>query len=53
MAYGDFKDLLEEQFLTKHYVIKHLILLKIQYDGYQCGLASLIYEFFDNKVFWC
>ena len=29
-ACGDFKDLLEEQFLIKYCVIKHLILLKIQ-----------------------
>ena len=30
MAYGNFKDLLEEQLLIKYYVIKHLILLKSQ-----------------------
>ena len=30
MAYGNFKDLLEEQLLIKYYVIKHLILLKFQ-----------------------
>ena len=30
MAYKDFKYLLEEQFLIKYSVIKHLILLKMQ-----------------------
>ena len=31
-------------------MIKHLILLKTQKnDGYQCGLASMIYKFFDKK----
>ena len=30
MAYGNFKDLLEEQLLIKYHVIKHLILLKFQ-----------------------
>ena len=30
MVYGDFKDSLEEQPLIKYYMIKHLILLKIQ-----------------------
>ena len=28
-------------------MIKHLILQKIpKYDGYQCGLASMVYKFF-------
>ena len=30
MAYGNFKDLPEEQLLTKYCLIKHLVLLKIQ-----------------------
>ena len=51
MAYGDFKDLIEEHLLIKYYVIKHLILLKIQkYDGYQHGLALIVYKFFDKKI---
>ena len=29
-TYGDFKDSIEEHLLIKYYVIKHLILLKIQ-----------------------
>ena len=32
-------------------MIKHLILLKIQnMIGYQCGLASMVYKFFDKKT---
>ena len=33
-------------------MIKHLILLKIRnkYDGYQHGLASMVYKFFDEKA---
>ena len=51
MAYGDFKDLIEEHLLIKYYVIKHLILLKIQkYDGYQHDLALIVYKFFDKKI---
>ena len=30
-------------------MIKHLILLKIQ-NGYQCGLSSMVYNFFDEKL---
>ena len=30
MAYGDFKDYLDNQLLIKYYVIRHLILLKVQ-----------------------
>ena len=38
----------EEQLLITYYVIKHLPLLKI-YDGYQRGLVSKVYKFFDKK----
>ena len=34
--------------------IKHLILLKKpKYDGYQRGLASMVYKFFDKKTKGC
>ena len=30
-------------------MMKHLILQKnAKYDGYQCGLASMVYKFFDK-----
>ena len=32
-------------------MIKHLILIKNpRYDGYQRGLASMVYKFFDKKT---
>ena len=38
---------LEEQLLIKYYTIKALNITKNQkYDGYQRGLASMIYNFF-------
>ena len=40
---------LEEKLLINHYLIKHLILLKI-HDGYQRGLASIVYKYFDKKT---
>ena len=41
------KDLTREELLINYYVIKHSILLKIlKNDGYQRGLASMIYIFF-------
>ena len=40
------KDLTREELLINYYVIKHSILLKIlKNDGYQRGLASMIYIF--------
>ena len=49
MAYGDFKDLTRR--LIKYYVIRNLILLKIKKnDGYQQGLASMVYKYFDKKT---
>ena len=40
LTYGNFKD-----FSIKYYVIKNLILLNIKkHDGYQRGLASMVYE---------
>ena len=57
MAYGDFLGICqEEQLLIKYYVIKHLILLKIQntmdinMDLLQWfGLASVVYKLFDKS----
>ena len=41
---------LQEQFLIKYYVIKHLILPKTPtYDGQQRGLASMVSMLFDKK----
>ena len=37
------------QLRIKFYEIKHLILLNPEYDGYQRGLASMVYKFFDKK----
>ena len=49
MAYGDFKDLTRR--LIKYNVIRNLILLKIKKnDGYQQGLASMVYKYFDKET---
>ena len=41
---------LEEQRLIKYYVINHFDIAKnLKYDGYQHGLASMVYKFFDKK----
>ena len=42
MAYGDFKDLTRRTASDK-------ILHGKKYDGYQRGLASMVYKFFDKK----
>ena len=51
MAYGDFKD------LTKRTAADKLLRNKAfnisrdpKYDGYQRGLASMVYKFFDKKI---
>ena len=36
--------------MIKYYVIKHLKYEDPKYDGYQHGLASLVYKFFDKKI---
>ena len=46
MTYVDFKYLPRRTASDK---IKHLILLKTRNDGHQRGLASMVYNFFDNK----
>ena len=50
MAYGDFKDLVKRIFADKALRDKAFKTASDQkYDGYQRGLASMIYEFFDKK----
>ena len=51
MAYEDFKDLPRRTASDiMYYIIKHLILLKIQnMMDIKLGLASLVYKFFDKK----
>ena len=41
---------LEEQLPKNYYLKNHLIILKIQtYDGYQRGLALMVYKLFAKK----
>ena len=51
MTYGDFKDLTRRTASDK---ILHDIAFDIaknpKYDGYQRGLSSMVYRFFDNKT---
>ena len=50
MVYGDFKDLERRTIADK--VLKNKafeIASDPKYDGYQRGLASLVYKFFDKK----
>ena len=50
MAYGDFKYLAKR--ITSDKVLKNKafsIAKNPQYDGYQRGLASMVYKFFDKK----
>ena len=50
MAYGDFKDLKRRTFCDKFLKYKALNIAKnAKYDGYQRGLASMVYTFFDKK----
>ena len=43
---------LEQQLLTKFYVIRHLIFAKNpKYDGYHRELALMVYIFFDKKTY--
>ena len=45
MAYGDFKDLARRTTSDKAFNIAK----NPKYDGYQIGLASIVYNFFDKK----
>ena len=51
MAYGDFKDLKKRTTADKVLRDKAFKISSDQkYDGYQRGLASMVYEFFDKKL---
>ena len=50
MAFGNFKDLTRRTFADKVSRNKAFDIAKDpKYDGYQCGLASMINKFFDKK----
>ena len=50
MAYGDFKDLIKRKTSDKLLWDKAFDIAKyLKYDGYQRGLASVVYNFFDKK----
>ena len=50
MAYSDFKDLTKRTTFDKILHDRRLNIAKNpNYDGYQEGLASMIYKFFDKK----
>ena len=50
MAYGDFKDLKRRTFSDKVLRDKAFNISKNpKYDGYQRGLASMVYKFFDKN----
>ena len=51
MAYGDFKDLKRRTAADKVLRDKTFNITKNpKYDGYQRGLASMVYKFFDKKT---
>ena len=51
MAYGDFKDLTKRTASDKILPNKAIDIAKnLKYDGYQKGLASMDYKFFDKKT---
>ena len=51
MAYGDFKDLAKRTAAGKSFRDKAFNIAKDpKYDGYQRGLASMVYKFFDKKT---
>ena len=51
MAYGDFKDLNVETVADKVLCDKAFNIAKYaKYDGYQGGLASMVYKFLDGKT---
>ena len=50
MAYGDFKDLKRRTFSDNVLRDKAFNIAKnLKYDGYQRGLASVVYKFFDKN----
>ena len=51
MAYGDFRDLARRAALDKLLRDKEFNIAKNpKYDGYQRGLGSVVYQFFEKKV---
>ena len=48
LAYGDFKDLVRRTASNKILRDKAFNIAKNKYDGYQRGLASMVYKFFDK-----
>ena len=50
MAYGDYKDLKRRTASDKVLREKANIAKSSKNDGYQRGLASLVYKFFDKKL---
>ena len=51
MAYGDFKDIKRRTASDKILRDKAFNIAKNpKYDGYQRGLASMVYKFFDKKT---
>ena len=46
LAYGDFKDLNRRTAADKSFNIPK----NSKYDGYQCGLVSMVHNFFDKKI---
>ena len=54
MTYGDFKDLPRRTAAAKVLRDKAFSIAKSpRYDGYQSGLASMIYKYFDKKTASC
>ena len=52
MAYGGFKDLTRRTASDKILRYKAFNIAKNpKYDGYQRGLASMIYKFFDEQIY--
>ena len=53
MAYGDFKDLKRRTASDKILRDKAFNIAEhLKYDGYQRGLASMVYKVFDKKPNW-
>ena len=50
MAYGDLKDLTKRTAADKVFRDKAFNITISKYDGYQRGLASMVYNFFDKKT---
>ena len=53
MVYEGFKDLTRRTASAKILRDKAFNIAKnLKYDGYQCGLASMVYKFFYKENFW-